>query len=141
MNKLIATAAIAVGAIWGCEPATNEPPVSADAVMEKDYVVQLVWDLEAEINNGGFDQFFFNSAGDHTGDTISALTAIGALHTSEIVLQAAAKFPNGMPPVDRDQRQDLLEKISPDAEAFESQDRAFLEYKDDLQTLVDAFKD
>lgn len=34
--------------------------------MEAKVVKALIDELEAKINNGGFDQFFFNSAGDHT---------------------------------------------------------------------------
>src|SRR4051812_7921032 len=65
-------------------------------------VRQLVTELEAEVNNGGFDQFFFNSAGDQTARTIGALEFIGAKHTAAIVRAAAAKFPGGMPPADRE---------------------------------------
>lgn len=108
--------------------------------MTKDQIVELVESLEAEINNGGFDQFFFNSSGDKTADTIAALEAIGAKHTADIVRQAASKFPNGMPSTDRTLRQYQLEKISPDGEAFETQDNAFYEYKDNLAALIKAFK-
>jgi hypothetical protein len=96
----------------------------------------LVEALEAEINNGGFDQFFFNSAGDKTLETIEALTAIGAAHTAAIVRSAADKFPRGRPPQDRDARQALLEEISPDGDAFSDEDEAFLEYREDLAALV-----
>jgi hypothetical protein len=100
-------------------------------------VRRLVGWLEAEINNGGFDQFFFNSAGDETSATIEALEAIGAHRTAAIVRQACARFPGGMPPADRDARQQLLiDVVSPDADAFESEDDAFLAYEDDLEDLV-----
>jgi hypothetical protein len=96
--------------------------------------------LEAEINNGGFDQFFFNSAGDKTAETILALEAIGASHTADIVRKAAARFPGGIPPADRDERQDLLaDSVSPDSDAFEHEDAEFLEYRDDLESLAAAY--
>ena len=41
-------------------------------------IQNLVDELEAEINNGGFDQYFFNSAGDKAAEAINALEAIGA---------------------------------------------------------------
>lgn len=57
-------------------------------------VRELVEELEAEINNGGFDQFFFNSASDRTDEIIAALLLIGAAHTANIVKTAMAKFPD-----------------------------------------------
>jgi len=103
-------------------------------------VRELIRDLEAEINNGGFDQFFFNSSGDKTAETIAALEVIGASHTAGIVRNAAARFPGGMPPTDRDERQNLLAgSVSPDSDAFEDEDAAFLEYRDDLESLAAAY--
>ena len=147
MSRIIAVfpiAALAISVIGACntgdESATIEARLSAESKMEKEIVTQLVRDLEAEINNGGFDQFFFNSAGDSTEETIGALLAIGAIRTAEIVREAATKFPKGMPPADRFERQDQLEIVSPEADAFESYDKAFFEYQDDLQALVDAYE-
>jgi hypothetical protein len=107
--------------------------------MSKQEIVDLVEILEMEVNNGGFDQFFFNSSGDKTADTIDALEAIGAQYTAKIVRSAASKFPGGMPSVNREERQEQLEVVSPDAEAFETEDAAFYEYKDDLASLVEAY--
>ena len=103
-------------------------------------VQELIDELEAEINNGGFDQFFFNSAGDYTEETIEALIKIGAPSTAEIVKKAASKFPGGIPPRDRDTRQELLEKVSPDNDAFEELDDEFLAYEDDLASLASAYR-
>jgi hypothetical protein len=100
----------------------------------------LVEALEAEVNNGGFDQFFFNSAGDRTKETIDALSVIGAVHTAAIVRAAAGRFPGGLPPQDRDERQTLLlEKVSPDSDAFGDEDAAFLEDRDNLAILVSRY--
>ena len=105
--------------------------------MDRELIVELIGSLESEINNGGFDQFFFNSAGDKTAETIAALEAIGASHTAGLVRNAAAKFPGGMPPTNGDERQELLsETVSPESDAFEEDDAAFLEYRDDLESLA-----
>src|SRR5262245_26824721 len=72
----------------------------------------LVWEVEAEVNNGGFNQFFFNSAGDRASATVAALRTIGAERMASIVDRANASFPDG-PPVDRSIRQELLETIDP----------------------------
>ncbi len=97
---------------------------------------RLIEALEAEVNNGGFDQFVFNSAGDHAEATIRALETVSALATADIVRRACVKFPAGMPPTNRNARQELLEQMSPDSGAFEQDDAAFLAYPDDLATLA-----
>ena len=100
----------------------------------------LVEEREAEINNGGFDQFFFNNAGNQTAESIEALKAIGAIRTASIVAAAAGKFPGSDPPIDRTARQGLLlETVSPGANAFSEQDDAFLAYEDDLAALLEAY--
>ena len=48
-------------------------------------VFVCVWGLEGEVNNGGFDQYYFNSSGDHALDTIESLEAIDAKHTANLV--------------------------------------------------------
>jgi hypothetical protein len=104
-----------------------------------DEVERLVGELEAEVNNGGFDQFFFNSAGDEAAETIEALEVIGAHRTAAILRRACATFPGAMPPTDRDARQGLLlDVVSPGGDAFEAEDEAFYACEDDLSALVAA---
>jgi hypothetical protein len=108
--------------------------------MHSSEVRRLIDALEGEVNNGGFDQFFFNSAGNEAAEIIQALEAVGASKTAAIVRRACAKFPGGMPPAERFVRQDvLLDVVSPDAEAFEQEDDDFLAYEEDLLALVAAY--
>jgi hypothetical protein len=60
--------------------------------------------LEREVNNGGFDQFFVNSSGDTSLETITALKRVGADHTADLVRRAVLVFPNGHPSPDRNTR-------------------------------------
>src|SRR5262245_24322969 len=71
-------------------------------------VFQCVWGLEAEVNNGGFSKFYFNSAGDHAADTVKSLEAIGAEHTANLVRRANALFGEAGPSPDRFKRQKQL---------------------------------
>lgn len=97
------------------------------------YYVQL---LEAEVNNGGFDQYFYNSGGDHALETIRGLKAIGADKTAKLLQEAMNQFPNGEVPKYREIRISTLEKIRPESEkVFEKLDDAFYTYVDDLNTL------
>ena len=52
--------------------------------MNRELVVKLVEDFEAEVNNGGFDQFFFNSRGDFSIESLEALELIKANKTAAI---------------------------------------------------------
>jgi hypothetical protein len=111
----------------------------SDGNMDHKQVARLIGSLEAEVNNGGFDQFFYNSTGDNTVETIQALEAIGAVTMADILRRAAAKFPGGMPPKDRLARQEILLQISPNAEAFEDLDGEFYGYPDNLAELLTGY--
>ena len=73
----------------------------------------LIWveNLEREVNNGGFDQFYRNSSGDYAIETVGALERIGANQTAQIVKQANAVFSNGLVPKNRKERWLVLNEI------------------------------
>ncbi|HST10272.1 MAG TPA: DMP19 family protein [Terriglobales bacterium] len=104
--------------------------------MDRTDVITLIDDLEAEVNNGGFHQFFYNSAGDNTAETIQAIETIRATSMADIVRRAAAKFPGGTPPRERFARQDILLELFPHANAFAELDAEFYGYPDDLANLL-----
>jgi hypothetical protein len=109
-------------------------------MMDRQHAVRLIGMLEDEINNGGFHQFFYNSAGDDTAEIIQALETIGALKTAAIVKSAAGKFPGGMPPQDRFARQDLLlDTVAPKGDEFNTLDQEFYTHPDDLSNLQPRF--
>lgn len=113
-----------------------------DLAMTAEDIVELVDRLDAEVNNGGFDQFFFNSSGDHAIETIQALKHVGAIRTAELVQLACDRFPQGSPPAEISTRRTLmLESVSPDADAFEDLDSRFYEYDEPLLDLIDTFKE
>ncbi|GAO43338.1 DMP19 family protein [Flavihumibacter petaseus] len=92
--------------------------------------------LEREINNGGFNQYFRNSSGDNAHETILSLKAIGADSTADILQKAINQFPNKNVPKDRDERTVIVEQIEETAdEVWSDLDQKFHEYEDDLNTL------
>ena len=100
----------------------------------------FVENLEREINNGGFNQFYFNSSGDFSQETVNALLEIGAKKTAEIVKKANSEFKNGIVPKDRTERQNELELIEEKAEEnWNKCDSEFYEYQDNLTELLIAF--
>lgn len=100
----------------------------------KEKVFFCIWALEAEVNNGGFDQYYFNSAGDHAKDAANALQLIGANHAASLVTRANDLFGKTGPDSDQTKRQDQLEAL-PEAQ-MEKLTEEFLEYRDDLQNLL-----
>jgi hypothetical protein len=68
--------------------------------------------FEAEVMNGGIDQYFYNSAGDHTAACLEALQAIGAKQSAELLQRACDLFPDKMPSSEREIRQKQLRAIA-----------------------------
>lgn len=54
--------------------------------------IYMIWELEAEINNGGFNQYYFNSSGQFAKLTPDALRLVGAVKFSELVSKANKIF-------------------------------------------------
>ena len=48
----------------------------------------VIWELEAEVNNGGFNQFYFNSSGQYAKLTPEALKLVGADKFASLVNKA-----------------------------------------------------
>jgi Domain of unknown function (DUF4375) len=107
--------------------------------MDPTKIATLIDELEGEVNNGGFHQYFYNSAGDNTAEAIQALEEIGASRMACIVRGAAARFPDGMPPKERFARQDALLDLFPKGEGFEDLDDEFFSYPDNLAGLLQEY--
>ena len=103
---------------------------------EAERIFYVTQSLEMEVNNGGFSQFFFNSSGNFANELVSAFTAIGAIETATICQKAISAFGRDIP-VDRDEREEMLEELESDeiAEILTECDNAFYEYKDNLNEL------
>ena len=96
-----------------------------------------VWWLEGEVNNGGFHQYFLNSAGDASEETICALREIGAAKTASLLDQAGKALFGGPVPTNRDDRLDALDAADvAKLDQLEALDRRFLAYEEDLEVLL-----
>jgi hypothetical protein len=103
-------------------------------------VILIVENLEREINNGGFNQFYFNSSGNHAQITVEYLRKIGADKTAELVEKANLEWPNNRVPTDRTERQAILEQIENKAvQVWEDCDQLFYKYDDDIAGLLMKF--
>src|SRR5207247_5287224 len=74
---------------------------------ESQQVFSAIWELESQVNNGGFDQYFRNSDSDIISFAPSALRAIGASACAEIV-EAAIKFISPVPATETERCAGLL---------------------------------
>lgn len=75
-------------------------------------LVYLLLGLSAQINNGGFDQFFFNFEGAYADEMHRHLESIGAVECAVVLKSAMSHFPNGKVPADDDERATVLIKIT-----------------------------
>ena len=109
----------------------------SDSLSELETTILSVWLLEADVNNGGFNQYFWNSSGDFANQVVSSLHRIGAAETADIVKAALANFPNSAPPTNRDERQNILEALEESGTLkLDSLDTEFYEYPCDLTELM-----
>ena len=110
-----------------------------DALPARIKLAYRIYELEAQVNNGGFHQFFGNSTGAHAPSAVEALQAIGATCTSEILRAAISiAYPSGFPVDPSLHDAELLD----DDETYgrlSVLDDKFYRYEDDLAGLVNAY--
>lgn len=111
--------------------------IAFEELSAPEQVFRAVWDLESDVNNGGFEQYYRNSSGDTACHVVRALTEIGARDAAGIVARANSAFPQASPPRDQGDREEQLEVIGPKNEdLWDSLDDEFLSYPDDLTELL-----
>jgi hypothetical protein len=103
-------------------------------------VFSSVWAVEAEVNNGGFSQYFLNDSCDTAVFVAKALDTIGAPRTGDICRRAiATAFPAGLPPTPKaistaaaDFPDEVLEQLG-------ALDNEFFAYPHNLTDLLFAY--
>jgi hypothetical protein len=119
--------------LGGADALVREKP---GVTLDRTEVSTFVNELEAELNQGGFPQYWYNSAGDHAAEAIQALRTIGAFRMADIVGRAVARFPGGISPKERFARQDVLPGHFPDRKAFCDLDDEVFQCPDNLADLL-----
>lgn len=90
----------------------NEQRVGFDGLSRSEQVFSVIWALEAEVNNGGFSQYMFNSAGDQAALAPGALREVGAGGVAEVCERFYALLPGGAPARTQDERQAQLDAVA-----------------------------
>ncbi len=111
-----------------------------EALNEDERLFYISQEVEREVNNGGFDQFFFNSSGDFSNEIVEVFKTIGAEARAEICQRAVDVF-GGKVSVDSFERQDLMEELDEDKidEIWSDCDSDYYACEDDLDSLIYTF--
>jgi hypothetical protein len=100
-------------------------------------VFSAIWEVESEVNNGGFSQYFSNHSAESASFIVQALETIGAPRTANICNRAiVTAFPSGLPPTVEDIRaaaNDFSEGILAKLEPL---DQEFFSYPHNLTDLL-----
>ena len=101
---------------------------------------RLVWELEAEVTNGDFHQYFGNSAGVHAPAAVDALAAIGAAACADIAGRAVQLVGADFPWAAENGARRRALRAGGDAlmDGLDALDSAFYGYPDDLAALLQA---
>lgn len=114
--------------------------VGFDGLTDAEKVFFCIWTLEGDVNNGGFDQYFFNSWSEYSIETVDAFEKIGASKTAAIIRRANSVFGSSGPAKDRQTRQKQLDSLPESAqEKLNGLDHEFYEYNEDIDKLLYEF--
>ena len=100
-------------------------------------VVYSTWLVEAEGNNGGFNQFFWNSSGEYAEDAVQGFALIGAPGLSTLMRQAIEINERNSQRIAALKQRGTLEAFSESYEndPFSALDRRFFEPEVDVSEL------
>ncbi len=96
-------------------------------ISEPRQALYAVFWVEAEINNGGLSQYYYNSSGNQAAKAPQHLRELGLDEAADILEEANAFFPNATPPADRRARLAILDDVEEQASQTwnELEDRYF----------------
>lgn len=121
--------------IWNTEEKSGRT-----ALTEYQRLYSAVFMCDAEINNGGFAQYFVNSSGDQWQDALAGFKAMGFHERLAVLNEAIAKFGGGGPSTNRTTRQDQLSKLyNRDDTAFDSLDDRYYKSSEVVEVLASRF--
>ena len=103
-------------------------------------VFYAIWEVESEVNDGGFSQHFVNSSAESAAFVAEALETIGAPATASICRRAInAAFPTGLPTSEEAIRSTAAEFPDEILAILEPLDQEFFSYPHNLTDLLFAY--
>lgn len=126
--------------MWKIRGAVGWSQVPWNDLTLPEQVLRVIWQLEGDVNNGGFDQYYFNPWSEFAFAAVDAFKAVGADRTADIVARANAVFPCDHPPRNRALRIKLQNALPEAAFAtLDALDKEFYAQPDDLPQLLLAY--
>jgi len=109
-----------------------------DKLTIPEQVFLLIWELESEVNNGGFHQYFYNSSGALAPNIVSALKILGAEAVADIAQRALNAVGNAITSWSDDAvRLASVNRLSSEArEILENLDQEYYKCPEDLTPLL-----
>ncbi len=105
-------------------------------------LVYLLWSFDGEVHNGGFDQLFFNSLGDHCLEILNGLKKVNASKSAKLLEKSLRWFPDSSPSTNRKNRWEQLEPYEDDEEYESDLDELnteYYKYEDNLAELLHCY--
>ena len=100
-------------------------------------VFSAIWLVEAEVNNGGFWQYFTNDSAESAPFMVEALNTIGAPKTADICQRAIfVAFPAGLPKTGEEIRTAAANFADETLQKLETLTQEFFAYPHDLTELL-----
>jgi hypothetical protein len=124
---------IAIGELIGNKIGDDD---SLENLTESEKTFLYVDILEREVNNGGFDQFFYNSSGEFAHEILDAYQKIGAEKTADIINRAIKLFPTLPVPKNWEARQDIMLAKESNSFLWNELDTEFYKYEDNISELI-----
>ena len=130
---------VALDSVYDKEDRGNE---HIERLSKECRLVYLLWCFNGEIHNGGFDQLFTNSLGNHCLEILQGLNVIGAKNSHDLLRNALSWFPNSSPSTDRRERWAQHEVFS-EQQAYQTHidqlDKQFYKDEDKLADLINDY--
>jgi len=105
-----------------------------DSLTEAEKNIIALEMLDEEIDNGGFEQYFFNSSGDYWQNALNGLDAIGATKHKNVFVKVIEKFGKSSPSKNcSDRREQLATIINENEDIFEKETSVW--YKNETELL------
>jgi hypothetical protein len=104
---------------------------------EKARMVVALDAFHLEVENGGFYQFLFTASGDLSDDIQDYLCKVSAPKTCALLEHIAAEFPGGAIPVNRTERNKILDKMEDDCDDLELFEKETEEYHESGEQILD----
>lgn len=99
-----------------------------------------VFFYDAEVNNGGHLQYYFNSAGEHAAIAAKGLKEIGAAERAKVAAESIAIFGPSGPATDRDKRISQLSQFTAEQdERLSSLDDRYYKSPENVSSLLSIF--